>query len=145
MWPFSDAVGPVGSLPRSFPLFNFFCLLVSSVSDFHLDTGRVVVDTLGSIFSHSVGKEGCCKQISLACACRVSSTLGLPLLAVHTAQALCSSAGEPSEAGPRLHAPPRSKPLRLGAQEALRGADLVGLGLRFVPFPGPSGSGVWRV
>ena len=33
---------------------------------------------------------------------------------------------EPSEAGPRLHAPPRSKPLRLGAQEALRGADLVG-------------------
>ena len=33
---------------------------------------------------------------------------------------------EPSEAGPRLHAPPRSKPLRLGAQEALRGVDLVG-------------------
>ena len=33
---------------------------------------------------------------------------------------------EPSEAGPRLHAPPRSKPLRLGAQVALRGADSVG-------------------
>ena len=33
---------------------------------------------------------------------------------------------EPSEAGPRLHAPPWSKPLRLGAQVALRGADLVG-------------------
>ena len=33
---------------------------------------------------------------------------------------------EPSEAGPRLHAPPQSKPLRLGAQVALRGADLVG-------------------
>ena len=33
---------------------------------------------------------------------------------------------EPSEAGPRLHAPPRSKPLRLGVQVALRGADLVG-------------------
>ena len=32
----------------------------------------------------------------------------------------------PSEAGPRLHAPPRSKPLRLGAQVALRGADSVG-------------------
>ena len=28
--------------------------------------------------------------------------------------------------GPRLHAPLRSKLLRLGAQEALRGADLVG-------------------
>ena len=33
---------------------------------------------------------------------------------------------EPSEAGPRLHAPPWSKPLRLGAQVALRGADSVG-------------------
>ena len=33
---------------------------------------------------------------------------------------------EPSEAGPGLHAPPRSKPLRLGAQVALRGADLAG-------------------
>ena len=84
------------------------------------------MDTLGSLFSLAMGREGCCKQILLACACSVSSTLGLPLLAVHTAQALCSSAGEPSEAGPRLHAPPRSKPLRLGAQEALRGADLVG-------------------
>ena len=33
---------------------------------------------------------------------------------------------ETSEANPRLHAPPQSKPLRLGAQVALRGADLVG-------------------
>ena len=30
------------------------------------------------------------------------------------------------EAGPRLHAPPQSKPLRLGTQVALRGADSVG-------------------
>ena len=96
------------------------------MSDFHLDTGRVVVDTLGSLFSGAVGREGCCKQILLACACSVSSTLGLPLLTVHTAQALRSSAREPSEAGPRLHAPPRSKHLRLGTQEALKGADLVG-------------------
>ena len=116
----------VGSLPRQFPLFNFLCLLVSSVSDFHLDTGRAVVDTLGSLFSRAVGREGCCKQILLACACSVSSTLGLPLLLAHTAQALHSSTREPSEASPRLHAPLRSKPLRLGAQEALRGADLVG-------------------
>ena len=42
--PFSGVVGCVGSLPRRFPLFNFLCLLVSSVSDFHLDTGRVMVD-----------------------------------------------------------------------------------------------------
>ena len=33
---------------------------------------------------------------------------------------------ELSEAGPRLHAPPRSKPLRLGSQVALRGTDPVG-------------------
>ena len=33
---------------------------------------------------------------------------------------------EPSEAGPRLHAPPWSKALRLGTQVALRGADSVG-------------------
>ena len=33
---------------------------------------------------------------------------------------------ELSEAGPGLHAPPRSKPLRIGSQAALRGADSVG-------------------
>ena len=33
---------------------------------------------------------------------------------------------ELSEASPRLHAPPQSKPLRLGTQVALRGADSVG-------------------
>ena len=33
---------------------------------------------------------------------------------------------ELSEAGPGLHAPPRSKPLRIGSQVALRGADSVG-------------------
>ena len=33
---------------------------------------------------------------------------------------------EPSESGPRMHAPPQSEPLRLGAQVALRGADSVG-------------------
>ena len=69
---------------------------------------------------------GCCKLILLACACSISSTLGLPLLMMHTTQTLHCSTREPSEAGPRLHAPPRSKPLRLGTQEALRGTDLVG-------------------
>ena len=33
---------------------------------------------------------------------------------------------EPSEAGPGLHAPPRSKPLRLGSQVVLGGAESVG-------------------
>ena len=48
--PFSGVVGSVGSLPRWFPLFNFFCLLVSSVSDFHPVTGGAVVDTLCFFF-----------------------------------------------------------------------------------------------
>ena len=47
---------------------------------------------------------------------------------------------EPSEAGPRLHAPPRSKPLSLGSQVALTPEAQIRLGLRFVPFPGPSSS-----
>ena len=37
---------------------------------------------------------------------------------------------ELSEAGPKLHAPTRSKPLRLGTQVALRGADSVGPAFR---------------
>ena len=49
---------------------------------------------------------------------------------------------EPSEAGPRLRALPRSEPLRFGAQVALRGTDSVGTA--FCAFPGPSSSGVWR-
>ena len=128
-------MGCVESLPRWFPLFNFLCLLVSSVSDFHLDTGRAVVDTLASLFSRAVGREGCCKQILLACACSILYTLGLPLLAAHTTQALHCSTREPSEARPRLHAPLRSKLLRLGAQEALRGADLVGPAFCALPRP----------
>ena len=50
---------------------------------------------------------------------------------------------EPSEASPRVRALPQSKLLSFGAQGALRGIDSR-VGLRFVPFPGPSSSGVWR-
>ena len=41
----SGAVGSVGSLPRWFPLFDFFCLLVSSGSNFFPDTRKAVVDS----------------------------------------------------------------------------------------------------
>ena len=47
---------------------------------------------------------------------------------------------ELSEASPRLHAHPRSKPPRLSSQVALTPEAQIRLGLRFVPFPGPSGS-----
>ena len=40
---------------------------------------------------------------------------------------------EPSEASPRLHAPPWSKPLRFGAQVALRGSDSVGTAFCALP------------
>ena len=67
--------------------FSFFCLLVSSVSDFHPNTKGVVVDTfffffLGSLVQSRCGREGRCKQITLACAHSVSATLGLPQLTV---------------------------------------------------------------
>ena len=45
------------------------------------------------LFSCAVGREGCCKQVTLACAGSVSAPLGLPLLAAHTAQALSCSVG----------------------------------------------------
>ena len=58
-----------------------FCLLVSSVSDFRPDTrGRWWSLFQAHLFSRAVGREGRCKQITLACAPSVSATLGLPLL-----------------------------------------------------------------
>ena len=75
------------------------------------------MDTFLGSFSHAVGREGRCKQITLACAYSVSATLGLPLLMAHVPFCPhCSGSGllhwEPSEASPGLHAPPRSKLLR---------------------------------
>ena len=73
------------------------------------------------MFSRAMGREECCKQISLACvgsACCVWATLGFApahgvcAFPVYTAQAPGCSAGELSKAGPVLHALPRSKPLR---------------------------------
>ena len=64
-----------------------------------------------------MGREGHCKQITLACARSASATLGLP--PIHGVQPPCPRCSGsrllcqgPSEAGPGLHAPPRSKPLR---------------------------------
>ena len=65
--------------------FGFiFCLLVSSVFDFRPDTrGRWWTLFQAHLFSHTVGREGRCKQITLACALSVSATLSLPLLTAH--------------------------------------------------------------
>ena len=65
-------------------LFSFFCLLISLVSNFCPDTtGQWWSLFQAHLFSHAVGREEHCKQISLACvgnACRISAALGLPLL-----------------------------------------------------------------
>ena len=61
--------------------FSFFCLLVSSVSDFHPDTRRRCWTLFQAhFFRCAFGREESCKQITLACAHSASATLGLPPL-----------------------------------------------------------------
>ena len=94
------------------------------------------------MFSCALGREGCCKQITLACARRVSATLGLPPLMAHTAQALgCSAGNHLRPALGCMHLPGLSRSSS-GTHVVLRGADPVGP--RVVPFPGPSSLGAWR-
>ena len=78
------------------------------------------------------GREGCCKQITLACARSASATLGLaPIhgacsLPAHAAQALgCSTGNHPRPALDCLHLPGPSRS-GSGTRVVLRGADLVG-------------------
>ena len=92
------------------------------------------------------GREGCCKQVTLACARSASATLGLPpvhgtcSLFAHAAQALgCSAGNHPWLALGCLHLPGPNRS-GSGTRVVLRGADSR-LGLRFVPFPDPSSSG----
>ena len=92
------------------------------------------------------GREGCCKQITLACARSASATLGLPpilsacSLPAHAAQALgCSAGNHPWLALGCLNFPGPSCS-GSGTRVVLRGADSW-LGLRFVPFPDPNSSG----
>ena len=78
------------------------------------------------------GREGCCKQITLACARSASATLGLPTvhgvrsLPAHAAQALgCSTRNHPWLALGCLHLPGPSRS-GSGTRIVLRGADSVG-------------------
>ena len=67
-----------------FVYFGFFCLQVSSESNFHPDTrGRRWSLLQAHLFSRAVGREEHCKEISLACvgsAHSVWATPGLPPL-----------------------------------------------------------------
>ena len=101
--------------------FSFFCLLVSSLFNFCPDTRRAkVVTYLGSLVQSCYGEGGTLQtNITGVCGecCSVSATLGLPHswcvcfpgLHCSDSRLLCR---ELSEAGPGLHALPRSKPLR---------------------------------
>ena len=69
-------------------------------------------------------------------------THGVCALPAHTAQALgCSTGNSLRPALGCMHLPDLSRS-GSGTQVVPRGTDW--LGLRFVPFPGPSSSGVWR-
>ena len=130
-------MGSVGSLPRRFPLFSFFCLLVSSVSDFRPDTRRVVVDTffffLGSLVQSRCG-EGGMLQTNSTVVCTVSQPRwACPCSRCTNCSGSTMLSREQSEASPRLRAPPQSKTLRFSSQVALRGADLSGTAFRALP------------
>ena len=103
----------MGSLPRWFPLFNF-CLLVSSVSDFHPDTKRAMMDTFLSSLVQSCCGEGGTLQTNNTGMCSqcLSHTGPAPAQGAHSSRSRLLR-WEPSEAGPGLHAPPRSTSLRL--------------------------------
>ena len=72
--------------------YSFFCLLVSSVSGSRPDTKGTVEDAIFIYLFRLTcsaalwgGREGCCKQITLACPCSASATLGLPPLTARVA------------------------------------------------------------
>ena len=94
--PFSGVVGSVGSLPRRFPLFNFFCLLVSSVSDFRPDTGGrwwTFFFFLGSLVQSHCGEGGMLQTNStVMCTQCLSPTGPLPTRGTQTTPALRCSA-----------------------------------------------------
>ena len=121
-------MGSVGSRPR-----RFLCLASSVCWSLQCLISTLTQGGGGGhflfkahLFSCAVGREGRCKQITLACARSVSATLHLPLLAGHTAQALgCSPGNCPRPALGCMHLPGLSH-AGSGTQVVLSGADLVG-------------------
>ena len=124
-------MGSVGSIPRWFPLFNFFCLLVSSVSDFRPVTGEAVVNTfilifLGSLVQLRCGEGGMLQTNNTGvCSQCLSHTGPAPAQGTHHSGSRLLHQ-EPSEASPGLHAPPTSKLLRFRHSGSPRGTDSIG-------------------
>ena len=118
-----------------------------------LGTPRLPINLPGNwlsqahLFSSAVGREEHCKQITLACVGNAHSVGGhtgfapthdLCVFPIYTAQAPGCSA-ELSKASPGLRALPRSKLLRFRFSGTPQRHRV--LGLRLVPFSGPSSSG----
>ena len=114
--------------------FSFFCLLVSSVSDFLPNPRGEVVDTfLAHLFGHAVGREGWTLQTNNTGMCSqcLSHTGPAPAhcactLPAHTAQALgCSTRNHLRLALCGMHLPGLSHS-GSGTRVVLRGTDSVG-------------------
>ena len=116
--------------------FCFFCLLVSSVSDFRRDTKGAVVDTffffLGSLVQSHCGEGGTLQTnntgVCLQCLSHTGSapTHGVCSLPAHTAQALgCSAGNHPRSALGCLYLPGLSRS-GSGTWVVPRGAESVG-------------------
>ena len=131
--------------------FSFLCLLVSSVSDFCPDTRRMGWWALflffflqAHLFSRTVGREGCCKELTLACARSVSATLGLPPLtacAPSLPTQLRLQVASPVTIQGRPWAACTSQVQASQVQSLRQSSEAqTPLGLCFVPFPGPSSS-----
>ena len=88
---------------------------------------------LGSLVQSRCGEGGMLQTSNtVVCTQCLSPTGPAPAHSTH-----CSGSTlphrEPSEAGPRLHAPPWSKLLRFGAQVVFRGAGLIGTAFCALP------------
>ena len=128
--------------------FSFFCLLVSSVSNFCPDTrGRWWSHFLGSLVQSCCG-EGATLQTNITGVCGeclqclghtgFAPAEGVYAFPVYTAQAPGYSAGELSKAGPGLHFPGLS--LSGSSSPVLhKGADWVGPAFYAVPQSQPLG------
>ena len=125
------------SLLKRFPLFIWLLFAVSSLSNFLPDTGgRRWSLVQVRLVSHAAGREGHCRQISVACVGSTHSVLailGLPrsrvcALPIYTSQAPGCSIWS----GPCIACGPSFRVLH-------KSADSVAPA--FCAFPGPSGSG----
>ena len=97
------------------------------------------------MFTHAVRRDRCCKQITLACPCSVSATLGLPPLTAHVPSLstllrlyvapLGTIRGQPWAACTSQFYAAQVQALRKSSEAQTQ------LGLHFVPFPGPRSSG----